>query len=144
VHRISSDAPDGSDATAAAGIAAARDKTVVLRDRSAVLIRPVRSADAPLLADGFARLSDASRQMRFLTRKKRLSPAELRYFTDVDHRDHEALGAARAAMLDRLERQVDPGRSLTPEKKSIPRTIRSPQAERRTQRRPRRKRATAE
>ncbi len=47
---------------------------MVLRDGSAVLIRPVRSADAPLLADGFARLSDASRQMRFLTRKKRLSP----------------------------------------------------------------------
>src|ERR1700758_3110348 len=31
--------------------------------------------------------------MRFLTPKKELSPAELRYFTDVDHHDHEALGA---------------------------------------------------
>jgi EmrB/QacA subfamily drug resistance transporter len=72
---------------------AARGKTVVLRDGSAVLIRQVHSTDAPLLADGFARLSDASRQMRFLTRKKELSPAELRYFTDVDHHDHEALGA---------------------------------------------------
>jgi EmrB/QacA subfamily drug resistance transporter len=74
-------------------VPAARGKTVVLRDGSAVLIRPVQSADAPLLAEGFGRLSDASRQMRFLTRKKLLSPAELRYFTDVDHRDHEALGA---------------------------------------------------
>ena len=72
---------------------AASGKTVVLRDGSAVLIRPVHSADAPLLADGFARLSDASRQMRFLTKKKELSPAELRYFTNVDHHDHEALGA---------------------------------------------------
>ncbi len=72
---------------------AASGKTVVLRDGSAVLIRQVHSADAPLLADGFARLSDASRQMRFLTKKKELSPAELRYFTDVDHHDHEALGA---------------------------------------------------
>jgi EmrB/QacA subfamily drug resistance transporter len=72
---------------------AARGKTVVLRDGSAVLIRPVQSVDAPLLADGFARLSDASRQMRFLTKKKELSPAELRYFTNVDHHDHEALGA---------------------------------------------------
>ena len=77
---------------------AARGKTVVLRDGSAVLIRQVQSADAPLLADGFARLSDASRQMRFLTKKKELSPAELRYFTDVDHHDHEALGA-----LDRTD-----------------------------------------
>jgi RimJ/RimL family protein N-acetyltransferase len=72
---------------------AARGKTVVLRDGSAVLIRQVHNTDAPLLADGFARLSDASRQMRFLTQKKELSPAELRYFTDVDHHDHEALGA---------------------------------------------------
>ncbi len=72
---------------------AASGQTVVLHDGSAVLIRPVQSADAPLLADGFARLSDASRQMRFLTKKQELSPAELRYFTDVDHHDHEALGA---------------------------------------------------
>jgi RimJ/RimL family protein N-acetyltransferase len=66
---------------------------VVLRDGSAVLIRQVRSSDAPLLADGFARLGAASRQMRFLGVKKELSAAELRYFTDVDHHDHEALAA---------------------------------------------------
>jgi RimJ/RimL family protein N-acetyltransferase len=62
-----------------------------------VLIRPVRPVDAPLLADGFARLSARSRQLRFLTQKKELSPAELRYFTDVDHHDHEALGALNHA-----------------------------------------------
>ena len=66
---------------------------MVLRDGSAVLIRQVHSADAPLLADGFARLSARSRQMRFLAPKKQLSPAELRYFTDVNHHDHEAIGA---------------------------------------------------
>ena len=71
----------------------ARGETVVLRDKSAVLIRQVQSADAPLLADGFGRLGDASRQMRFLGKKKELSAVELRYFTDVDHHDHEALGA---------------------------------------------------
>jgi RimJ/RimL family protein N-acetyltransferase len=65
----------------------------VLRDGSKVLIRQVQSADAPLLADGFARLSDKSRRMRFLARKDQLSAAELRYLTDVDHHDHEALGA---------------------------------------------------
>jgi RimJ/RimL family protein N-acetyltransferase len=58
-----------------------------------VLIRPVRRADAPLLADGFARLSDRSRRLRFLSPKQELSPVELGYFTDVDHHDHEALGA---------------------------------------------------
>jgi RimJ/RimL family protein N-acetyltransferase len=90
--------------TAAAGLAADRrpihapgGRMVVLRDGSAVLIRQVRSADAPLLADGFARLSAASRQMRFLGVKKTLSAAELRYFTDVDHHDHEALAALNRA-----------------------------------------------
>jgi hypothetical protein len=70
---------------------------VALRDGSKVLIRQVQSTDAPLLADGFARLSPQSRQMRFLTRKKELSRAELRYFTDVDHHGHEALGALNHA-----------------------------------------------
>jgi RimJ/RimL family protein N-acetyltransferase len=73
--------------------AAATGRPVVLRDGSAVLIRPVRSADAPLLADGFGRLSDRSRRLRFLAPKQALSPAELDYFTDVDHHDHEAIGA---------------------------------------------------
>ena len=73
--------------------AAVTGRPVVLRDGSAVLIRPVRSADAPLLADGFARLSDRSRRLRFLSPKQALSPVELGYFTDVDHHDHEALGA---------------------------------------------------
>jgi RimJ/RimL family protein N-acetyltransferase len=68
-------------------------KRIVLRDGSHVLIRQVQSADAPLLADGFARLSAPSRWMRFLTPKKELSPAELSYLTDLDHHDHEALGA---------------------------------------------------
>jgi len=66
---------------------------VVLRDGSKVLIRQVQPADAALLADGFARLSPQSRRMRFLARKDQLSAAELRYLTDIDHHDHEALGA---------------------------------------------------
>src|SRR5712691_9559928 len=76
---------------------AAEGTPAVLRDGSKVLIRQVRSTDAPLLAAGFARLSARSRQMRFLTDKNTLSPAELRYFTDVDHHDHEALGALSPA-----------------------------------------------
>jgi GNAT superfamily N-acetyltransferase len=31
--------------------------------------------------------------MRFLSPKKELSLTELRYFTEIDHHDHEALGA---------------------------------------------------
>ena len=72
---------------------AAAGRRVVLRDGSKVVIRQVHRDDAPLLADGFARLGPESRRLRFLRRKDGLSAAELRYFTDVDHRDHEALGA---------------------------------------------------
>ena len=84
----------------------------VLRDGSQVLIRQVQSADAPLLADGFARLSADSRWMRFLTPKKALSPAELSYFTDLDHHDHEALGAldtgdGRGVGIARFVRKTD-------------------------------------
>jgi RimJ/RimL family protein N-acetyltransferase len=70
---------------------------VALRDGSTVLIRQVQSADAALVADGFTRLSPRSRQMRFLTGKRQLSSAELRYLTDVDHHDHEALVALNQA-----------------------------------------------
>ena len=59
--------------------AAAAGRPVVLRDGSAVLIRPVRRADAPLLADSFARLSARFRRLR------------LGYFTDVDHHNHEEI-----------------------------------------------------
>jgi RimJ/RimL family protein N-acetyltransferase len=65
----------------------------VLRDGSAVVIRQVHSSDAPLLADGFARLSAKSRRMRFLRPKDELSPAERRHFTTAGRHDHEALGA---------------------------------------------------
>jgi len=69
----------------------------VLRDGSQVQIRPVRGSDAPLLADGFARLSARSRQQRFLSPKHSLSEAELRFLTEVDHHDHEAIGALSPA-----------------------------------------------
>lgn len=58
---------------------AAGSRTVVLRDGSTVLIRQVQADDAPLLADGFARLSAESRATRCLGAKKELSSAELRY-----------------------------------------------------------------
>ena len=71
----------------------ARGTTVRLRDGSPVLIRPVQATDAPLIAGIFAALGDTSRWMRFLAAKSALSPTELRYLTDIDHHDHEALAA---------------------------------------------------
>lgn len=66
---------------------------VKLRGGAVVLIRPVEAADAPLLATAFERLGNTSRASRFLTAKPCLSAQELRALTDVDHYDHEALGA---------------------------------------------------
>lgn len=46
-----------------------------------------------MLEEGFLQLSEESRRLRFLTAKPSLSQAELRYLTEVDGHDHEALGA---------------------------------------------------
>ncbi|MEP7089214.1 MAG: long-chain-fatty-acid--CoA ligase [Nocardioidaceae bacterium] len=70
---------------------------VVLSDGSHVLIRQVHLEDAPLLDEAFARFSLESRRLRFLTDKARLNEAEMRYFTQVDHHDHEAIGAVDEA-----------------------------------------------
>ena len=84
----------------------------MLRDGSGVPVRQVRSTDASLLADGFARLSERSRRMRFLGKKDELTAAELRYYADVDHHDHEALialdpASGRGAGVARYVRDAD-------------------------------------
>jgi GNAT superfamily N-acetyltransferase len=57
------------------------------------VISRITPRDAPLLADGFARLSAESRRLRFLAAKPTLTQAELRYLTEVDGHKHEAIGA---------------------------------------------------
>jgi GNAT superfamily N-acetyltransferase len=69
------------------------DPGATLRDGSRVLVGRVTPHDAPTLAEGFARLSEESRRLRFLTSKPNLTKAELRYLTEVDGHNHEALGA---------------------------------------------------
>ena len=54
-------------------------------------MRPIEADDRPALAHAFEQLSEQSRYQRFLTSVNELSESELRYLTDVDHRDHEAL-----------------------------------------------------
>ncbi|MGZ4260268.1 MAG: N-acetyltransferase family protein [Solirubrobacteraceae bacterium] len=58
-----------------------------------VEIRPIEPDDKDALARGFDRLSERSRYRRFLSPRGPLTQAELRYFTEVDHHDHEALVA---------------------------------------------------
>lgn len=66
---------------------------VTLRDGSTVLVRPVRPDDRELFAKGFERMSGESRYRRFMAAKKKLSEAELDFFTRLDHDLHEAIGA---------------------------------------------------
>jgi RimJ/RimL family protein N-acetyltransferase len=75
------------------GVEAGAGERVELRDGRYVLVRPISPDDRDLLADAFRRMSDESRQRRFLTPATELSPEDLRYLTDVDHRRHEALVA---------------------------------------------------
>lgn len=68
-------------------------ETARLPDGTELLIGRLTGRDAPRLAEAFARLSEESRRLRFLTAKPTLTAAELRYLTEVDGHDHEALGA---------------------------------------------------
>lgn len=65
----------------------------VLRDGEVIEIRPIRPSDKPLLLAAFERLSPESRYRRFMAPTKELHAKELAYFTEVDHRKHEALVA---------------------------------------------------
>lgn len=71
-----------------------------LRDGTAVAVRPVQAHDAHLFAVNFARYSDEARASRFGMAKPRLSSAELRYLTAIDHVNHEALLAIDPATGD--------------------------------------------
>jgi GNAT superfamily N-acetyltransferase len=73
-----------------------------LPDGDQVLIRPIRPGDKGGLRDGVERLRAESRYRRFLSATPRLSDAALRYLTEVDHHDHEALLAVDPRTRDGL------------------------------------------
>ena len=66
-------------------------RTAELRNGSEIVIRPIRPEDKDAIASGFDRMSPASRYRRFFAPLERLSARDLRYLTEVDHHDHEAL-----------------------------------------------------
>src|SRR4051812_1673019 len=66
---------------------------VPLRDGSVVTVRPIAPEDAEPLREAFDRLSERSRYRRFFTPMPHLGDRLLRYLTEVDHHDHEALVA---------------------------------------------------
>ena len=73
---------------------------VDLPDGTLMRIRPVRPDDGPALVEGFSRMSPETRFLRFFTAMSRLSPAQLEYFTHVDHVDHFAWVAFDRARTD--------------------------------------------
>ena len=89
---------------------------VRLLDDSTVVVRPIEAGDKDALAGLFERLSEQSRYQRFLTSVTELSAAEVRYLTEVDHHDHEALVAFGpssefAVGVARFVRLDDPSRA---------------------------------
>ena len=60
-------------------------------------MRPIEPGDKAAVVSIFERLSEQSRYQRFMTAVGEPSESELRYLTEVDHRDHEALLASEEA-----------------------------------------------
>lgn len=75
---------------------------VVLRSGDRVVLRPVQPADAAVLAAAFAELSAESRFRRFFMQLPELDDQRLAYLTEIDHHDHEAIGAVRPDTGDGL------------------------------------------
>jgi GNAT superfamily N-acetyltransferase len=63
---------------------------LTLQNGTHVLLRPVMPEDREGIQNGMAALSPESRYFRFFTSAPRLSDQQLRYFSEVDQRDHVA------------------------------------------------------
>lgn len=75
----------------AANALALRGVPVVLRDGSHARIRQGHDTDRDLLVRGFEGLGPESRYRRFLTPTHELGEKTVRYMTELDHHDHEAM-----------------------------------------------------
>jgi GNAT superfamily N-acetyltransferase len=64
---------------------------ITLRDGSHARIRQGHHTDRDLLLRGFERLSPESRYRRFLAPTAELSEATVRYLTEIDHHNYEAM-----------------------------------------------------
>jgi GNAT superfamily N-acetyltransferase len=70
---------------------------IELAEGRSIRIRALGPSDRDALAAGFEQLGPQSRYLRFFAPVARLTDAQLRYLTDIDHRDHEALVAVDEA-----------------------------------------------
>ena len=69
---------------------------VVLRDGSAIVVRPLATGDIATIAAWFEGLGPEARYSRFLARVTMLDDRIRSQLAQVDHRDHEALTAVTA------------------------------------------------
>lgn len=67
------------------------DGTLTIRDGTSLVFQRVGPDDKAGLARMVERLSEESRNRRFLRAVERLSDEELAYLTELDHHDHEAI-----------------------------------------------------
>lgn len=72
-------------------------RTVELSSGQRVTLRSVEPGDRDAVADGYRQLSTSAAFERFHTLKPELARATLDFLTEVDHRDHEAIGAVDPA-----------------------------------------------
>lgn len=96
--------PPGSDqqrSPARTGTTTPLPCTRHLVDDATVTVRPMRADDMPLEADFVRHLSAEARYERFMVTVRELSPAKLKYLTDVDQIRHVAL----VATVERDSRQ---------------------------------------
>ena len=80
--------------------------TAVLTDGTEVELRPVGPDDKPLLEQGMAMLSPASRRLRFMSPIENLSRSQLAYLTEIDHESHLAWGVMVAGQPVAVARLV--------------------------------------
>lgn len=66
---------------------------VAVKDGLSVLVRPIEPGDKRRIQAAFEHLSPETRYRRFFAPLQSLSRQDLRYLTEVDHHDHEALAA---------------------------------------------------
>ena len=75
--------------------------SALMADGTQISFRQVDASDRTAFAALFTRLTPQSRHHRYLTPKRELTPAELTFFTNIDHLDHEAIAA-----IDQLDGSI--------------------------------------
>jgi GNAT superfamily N-acetyltransferase len=95
VTRVPVAAPLMRALTHAAGRVIAEEKAI-LRDGSAIVIRPLATGDVTAITTWFEGLGPEARYARFLEFIDRLDDRWLSLLAQVDHREHEALTAVTA------------------------------------------------